>query len=401
MSSHQYPLPPASSVADVSQPAYAPTYHTLPQQPSSIVPYAASGARPSQSSNTRLHHQPTQFGTLTDKRKNKLGYHRTTVACGNCRRRKIRCAPGPLDDQNRCANCVRMNKDCIFYPVDQPPPTELQAELAPLTSSTEPKGTASLSPEASSGNLAKHSGKHPLGSIPQRMRKVLPSNFKSGNVEVHSPEARVTLGSSMNKTVDFGGQPVANWIHADLSRSPISNPADLNQTWRGYPPESPMSAQFSPFGPATPTSTWVPGDAESDSQGDMPWGNYPPPGRSMSYGGEPLTGQHPIQYPPGSQSRQFDRRASMFPDMYTPSMAMPMPGMETSGGLETDPLGQLPAGGTLTQGFGAWNQPQPPQQSSYPYPAWGYGEPGQPMQAEPGHHLSDNEPPPDVYYPPR
>ncbi|KAH7163131.1 hypothetical protein B0J13DRAFT_30465 [Dactylonectria estremocensis] len=396
MSSYQYPLPPVSTAADMSQPAYAPTYHTLPQQPSSIGPYYASGARQLQPANPELHPQHTQFGTLADKKKNKLGYHRTTVACGNCRRRKIRCAPGPIDAQNRCANCVRMKKDCIFYPVDQPPPpTELQVELAQLTSSTGPKGTDSLSPVTSSGNLTRHSKIQPSGPIPQHIRTVLPSTFKSGNVEVHPPEAKATLGSSTSKALDYGGQPVTNWIHPDLSQSPISNTADMNQTWRGYPPESPMTAQFSPFGPSTPSATWAPGDSDPDSRGDMPWGHYPPPGRSMSYGGEP-----PIQYPPGPQGRQFDRRASMFPDVYTPSMAMPMSGMETSGGLGMDPLGQLPAGAAPTQAFGAWNQAQSPQHSGYSYSAWGFSGPGQPMQAEPGQHHPDNEPPPDVYYPP-
>lgn len=37
---------------------------------------------------------------------------------GHCRRRKIRCIPAQNDTQNRCANCIRLKKDCIFLPVD-------------------------------------------------------------------------------------------------------------------------------------------------------------------------------------------------------------------------------------------------------------------------------------------
>lgn len=87
--------------------------------------------------------------TLAEKRRNKLGYHRTSVACGmfsstghlrivteisflgHCRRRKIRCLLAPDDLQNRCANCIRLKKDCNFFPVDQQP----QLERRPRTSS--------------------------------------------------------------------------------------------------------------------------------------------------------------------------------------------------------------------------------------------------------------------------
>ncbi|TGZ82432.1 hypothetical protein EX30DRAFT_370538 [Ascodesmis nigricans] len=81
-----------------------------------------------------------------DKRRNKLGYHRTSVACGmivpaivpaafpatageyvtvtdstwlgHCRRRKIRCLLAKDDAQGRCSNCIRLKKECNFYPVD-------------------------------------------------------------------------------------------------------------------------------------------------------------------------------------------------------------------------------------------------------------------------------------------
>ena len=38
---------------------------------------------------------------------------------GHCRRRKIRCIPAFEDTSGRCANCIRLKKDCQFYPVDQ------------------------------------------------------------------------------------------------------------------------------------------------------------------------------------------------------------------------------------------------------------------------------------------
>ncbi|KAH0846589.1 hypothetical protein FOPE_11912 [Fonsecaea pedrosoi] len=59
-----------------------------------------------------------------DKKRNKLGYHRTAVACVHCRRRKIRCMPDYNDPTGRCQNCIRLKKECVFLPIDpQNPPT--------------------------------------------------------------------------------------------------------------------------------------------------------------------------------------------------------------------------------------------------------------------------------------
>ncbi|KAI9746870.1 MAG: hypothetical protein M1815_004928 [Lichina confinis] len=75
-------------------------------------------------------------GGAGSKSRNKLGYHRTSVACGHCRRRKIRCLLAPDDTQGRCANCIRLKKECNFFPVDQqpthqrPPQSQLKQERA-------------------------------------------------------------------------------------------------------------------------------------------------------------------------------------------------------------------------------------------------------------------------------
>ena len=44
------------------------------------------------------------------------------IVQGHCRRRKIRClSPTPEDPQGRCVNCIRLKKECVFYPVDHGP----------------------------------------------------------------------------------------------------------------------------------------------------------------------------------------------------------------------------------------------------------------------------------------
>lgn len=375
----------------MSHPAYAPAYHT-PQPPSSIGSLPKPGPRPIQPSSSELYHQHSLLGSAADKKRSRLGYHRTTVACGHCRRRKIRCAPDPSDNQNRCTNCIRLKKDCSYYPVDQPPPAESQGKQTPMPSNG-PKGpSVSSSPAALSGNLAELPKSQPFSPVPQQSSKMPFSKVKT---EVFPPDTKVPLGSSTNRSFDLEDQP------ADASQSPGSRPADLNQTWRGYPPESPMSTQYSPFGPGPPSATWTSADSEPGSLGDMPWGNYPPPVRSMSYGGESLASHHPIYFPPGPQGQQFDRRASTLSGVYTPSMGVAVPGLETSGGPGMEPPGPISVGAAPPQVFGAWNEPpQPQEHPDYSYlEAWGYGEnePGQLIKAEPG-QLGDNEPPPGAYY---
>ncbi|KAF9887280.1 hypothetical protein FE257_010408 [Aspergillus nanangensis] len=90
--------------------------------------------------------------STADKKRNKLGYHRTSVACVHCRRRKIRCLVATDDPQGRCENCIRLRKECQFFPVDQQPPIEKKSRPNSQleTASTDPS-TASSSPPAVSG----------------------------------------------------------------------------------------------------------------------------------------------------------------------------------------------------------------------------------------------------------
>jgi hypothetical protein len=115
--------------------------------------------------------------SLADKRRNKLGYHRTSVACGiwclykvnvqplilrivgHCRRRKIRCLLAPDDAQNRCSNCIRLKKECNFFPVDQQP----QIERRPRTASKA---------EARSGDASASSSSSPALGAGQNVEQV-------------------------------------------------------------------------------------------------------------------------------------------------------------------------------------------------------------------------------------
>ena len=79
----------------------------------------------------------------------------TLNAIGHCRRRKIRCLLAPDDAQNRCANCIRLKKECSFFPVDQQP----QMDRRPHASSridTRASTSSDSSPALPGGHVLEH-----------------------------------------------------------------------------------------------------------------------------------------------------------------------------------------------------------------------------------------------------
>ena len=126
--------------------------------------------------------------TLVEKRRNKLGYHRTSVACGtchhnyvlrryliavksgHCRRRKIRCLLAPDDPQQRCANCIRLKKDCNFFPVDQQPQIDNRSRHSPRAD-TLGSTSSDSSPALPGGHLLGVEILDPYGQLP------LPASF--------------------------------------------------------------------------------------------------------------------------------------------------------------------------------------------------------------------------------
>lgn len=108
---------------------------------------------------------PGDLSPTSNKARNKLGYHRTSVACGkrfvnlpslylesltrsegHCRRRKIRCLLAADDPQQRCSNCIRLKKECNFYPVEHTPEAPPSTIATKDTISGQPLTPAITSP---------------------------------------------------------------------------------------------------------------------------------------------------------------------------------------------------------------------------------------------------------------
>ncbi|KAF4976293.1 hypothetical protein FZEAL_7009 [Fusarium zealandicum] len=379
MMSHQYPpLLPLSTEMDMTPPGYVPGYTVPSQQLYSLNTFNVHDQRmSSQKRNmnpkatcqtpdagplqpSEPDGQQQQMSTSAEKKRNKLGYHRTSVACGHCRRRKIRCVPAPLDAQGRCINCIRLKKDCSFYPVDQATSSDTRSKQS-SRSSAGPNGTSTSSSPATSISIPAEHPKSPF-SPTRTQAKPAPASkpIKITNKGGFPVKARLSLVSSAhNQAFEMNSQNPPDWLPADACQSPTSKTGELSPTWRSYPSEISLGAQLSQFTPAPSSSAgWTSGSSESASREDMAWGQYSTPVRSMSFGGEPMSGHHPSQYPPIPSNRQFERRASTLSDVYASSIGG-VSGFEAGIGSDLGAASPLSAGVFMPlSNLGSWDQSQ-------------------------------------------
>ncbi|KAA8630805.1 hypothetical protein SMACR_00394 [Sordaria macrospora] len=324
-------------------------------------------------------------GLSGDKRRNKLGYHRTSVACGHCRRRKIRCIPSQNDVQARCVNCIRLKKECSFYPVDQQPPQDTRQKSV-QRSSTGPKVTStSSSPAMQSGIPSEVHGHSNYPHLSLASITNMPPPMKPSGTEDYAPDSKIPPSATSTRSYEYGQHGMANWMSPDAGPN-TSKPSDMNPNWRSYPSESSITPAFSPYTPHGPQSaTWSAAPMGSEpSRDDLAWSSsgYPaPPSRSMSFGGggdgmasqqDPATSQMG-----GGVGRLYDRKSSaMSSDIYPSPIATTIPGIDTVSGTSHDHHSAISAGAVPPAGYASWQQPY--QQYSKPaegYSAW-YGEGG-------------------------
>ncbi|KAK5990747.1 hypothetical protein PT974_09017 [Cladobotryum mycophilum] len=418
--SYHYPAPPDPSAADIdmSQSTYAPTNYAMPPQtspagslgesqdssmsfnnssdPNHVLKRSYSTPSVGAPSNSSSEQQ-TSAGASGEKKRNKLGYHRTSIACSHCRRRKIRCIASP-DVQNRCMNCIRLKKECSFYPVDQQPmgDTKLPTQAPPGSSNVPTASSSPAIPGGSPAELTSHQQPYPPMPVPQVPNMGTPTIQTPGG-EYFPPDGKAT-GITVPLTglpteIQYGmrEQPAANWMTTDANGNPISKSGEQNMAWRSYPAESPISGQFAPYShaPAAAT-TWTTSDTESGGEA-MAWSNMPPPGRSMSFSGELMSSQQASQYYQMGQNRSYERQPGAYADMYAPTMGVAMGGMDAGAGQALDPTaGPMVAGVVPSSNPMSWQQPQqqlmsqqqqPQHQMPYSrrgdeYGAWGYGDGG-------------------------
>ncbi|KAK1990319.1 hypothetical protein LX36DRAFT_416875 [Colletotrichum falcatum] len=313
----------------------------------------------------------SQSGLASDKKRNKLGYHRTSVACGHCRRRKIRCIASPAMGESRCINCIRLKKECSFFPVDQAP--------LPQTAGPRPKA---LSQASSGPNTASASSSPPIAAmqsldIPQRQQyhagvmhpaPGMPPPPKQPPV-IENVGAEATMSSGVpaglsSRAFGFPNQSVA-WRSPEVSPRSTTQPKEHNEPWKSFTGQSPITPSFSPYTSQAPLSAgWS--NADPNTPGDMGYSSFAP-GSTMTY---PRITPLPPQYSMApEQSRQFERKLStMSEDIYPTQIATQFPDFDSNNA-------SLSAGAVPSSDYAPWvQQPYTYARPHEGYQGWTYEE---------------------------
>ncbi|KAI1775159.1 hypothetical protein F4818DRAFT_452068 [Hypoxylon cercidicola] len=247
-------------------------------------------------------------GLPKEKKRNKLGYHRTPIACKHCRKRKIRCKqPETPDVLGRCESCINLQRDCAYTAVNQqppsPPPSTGQRQVPSV-------GTSLASPSTSPAMPAGHPeappnpSYHQLATIPS-MSDMGQQAMKSREDETYSPEPKVSPNAPGGRGFHYGHGP-SGWMSAEAGATRTSHDAH-GGSWAGFAHSLPETADYSSsYAPAPQTaSAWGPanslelGRINTAGNGGA-WKAYPTTTRSISYSDDQYAAS------PSSPTRPYD-----------------------------------------------------------------------------------------------
>ncbi|PYH89399.1 hypothetical protein BO71DRAFT_423021 [Aspergillus ellipticus CBS 707.79] len=335
--------------------------------------------------------------STADKKRNKLGYHRTSVACVHCRRRKIRCLVAADDTQGRCENCIRLRKECQFFPVDQQPPVEKKSRPSSRldTASTDPSTASSSPPNVSGVDQAEAFFPYqpiPLGSS-QEVPGFSPATFPGNPMGSFAP-----VGSS-EFTSPAGLDPSVPWDeYTTMAADPqmlatmSAGKAMMNMgpnVWGAA--QHPMAPTPTPTVPSQPPQGLAPAPTFAMQPDGTVW--QVPPARSMTFPAPPadmVSYPAPAQFVPPPTPADLKRRmtspAQSFPG--TPVNPQSPPAAELQTGISVSYPGQ-----PTPLGFHPWqdvNSMSPMSVVQYPMypdpgPQAGFGSPSPMGPPGPGH----------------
>ncbi|KAF2622629.1 hypothetical protein BU25DRAFT_207228 [Macroventuria anomochaeta] len=283
-----------------------------------------------------------ELSPTSNKARNKLGYHRTSVACGHCRRRKIRCLLAPDDPQGRCSNCIRLKKECNFFPVEHNLDTQHPSGAVKDLSTGTPTTPVASSPRHLPPHAEEKIGDfHPPYHGVSAAAPNAPYGY-SGEPDIdphHTPTSSGVQHAAYSypPPIETQWPPTTSYLPSStIAESPNSywrqSPSTANSV---YGSESGVSGVHTPATMST-SSTMSYGHPESHAWGQQP-SFQPPPTRSMSYGNiEGLPQQYPGQ---GLGIQQdFGRRTSPYPYPTSIDTSQPTLHATTMGGSTSGPL---------------------------------------------------------------
>jgi len=265
----------------------------------------------------------------------------TIQSAGHCRRRKIRCLVANDDLLQKCANCIKLKKECSFLPVDHPPDEEQRSRTGSRAeaASGEVSGSSSSSPPIGSMVDQMESFNH-FAPLPLSTQEYPPSTT---TLSPHAHGRSLTMSATFREADKSAAQFSARtyeytqhheqpppWDSPYLDHGPLSagnsTPDDPSQSYWRSPLTPAFAAHFS--GPPTSSSSRESG-ASFTSLAPLSQGlGFPMPPRSMSvHGGQDFHRNYQIHFSPAYET-DIRRRASEM--MHPPSLQVSRNSSNTS-----------------------------------------------------------------------
>ncbi|EXF76912.1 hypothetical protein CFIO01_12697 [Colletotrichum fioriniae PJ7] len=293
----------------------------------------------------------SQSGQAGDKKRNKLGYHRTSVACDQAPSQTTEARPKPQPRPAGGSNTGSASSSPVVLPGQAlEGPQHYQHHQEGVLPSSQ-----NVLPTTVQTSAADNLGQDPTGQFPHN-----PETCQIANKRTVPASSTITS----SQPYDFANPQITNWASPDVSSSYATKSGDLKETKKSYAEQSPItpSPSFSPYtSQAPPPASWS--NADINAQNNMGYSSFTI-GNPMAY---PRGTQIPTQYPTMSQqTRQFPRRSSaaMTTDMYTNPITTSFPNMNPH-------TVSMSAGANPPPGYGTWPQQQQQQQQ----PPYGYSRP--------------------------
>ncbi|KAI1657864.1 hypothetical protein F4813DRAFT_62331 [Daldinia decipiens] len=330
----------------------------------------------------------TNHGLLdhpNERRRNRLGYHRSTVACDPCRKRKIRCKKPEVQDLlNRCESCISLKKDCVYTAVNpQAQPHTMTHRPRRVSIGSNP-ASPTTSPATAMGHIVERQSNpayHQLTAMPS-MPSIGRQPVETGEDGAYSVRIPSTTPSSRSFSY---GQVASGWMSTDADAGAETTSGATNTPWMTFPhgvPETTGFSQYTSHTTAPPLSAWPASSLginrmDTETHLDDTWRPYPSGPRSMSF-----NSHQSEQFDPSS-TRPYDR-------VQSPSATNIMP--EASLAAQ----GSLSAGATPHLAYDVWQQQYHYSRHNEDYGGW-YEIRDHPAEA----HVSSGEDPSQiggVYY---
>ncbi|KAI0152573.1 hypothetical protein F4776DRAFT_659499 [Hypoxylon sp. NC0597] len=267
---------------------------------------------------------PGPLGLPNEKRRNKLGYHRTPIAC-----------------------------KCVYAAVNQPPPLATGQRQGTRASVGTSLASPSTSPSMPTGNIVETQSNppyHQLATMPS-MSSMTQQSIEPREDETYSSETKIPPNAASGRAFNYG-HGTSGWMSTDAGASVVRTPSDANAPWTNFAHGMPETSDLSPYTSHTPPaslSTWPatslgPSRIDTNVRLDDVWKPYPPGARSMSYSDD--------------QSGQFASASTRAYDRVQISEA------------HLSAQGSLSAGAVPHPTYNAWQQPYQYAKPNEDYEGW-------------------------------